>query len=161
MPKNSNKYITLEEFAKNSGVKEKTIKKNYKMIPGIAKNGDEYLVLSGTRYPYNLRGNKLKDASSRCYVALKAISEYRYISHKELRVEESQFQDILKELERAGYIRKNRLSNRYGANGYDGTLSGAELLEKGRSSAIRILSGIDLKVNLGHAGAEIDIRFTK
>lgn len=124
------KYIEFEEFVNNSGVKEATIKRNYKNIPGITKTENGFRVISGTRYPYNLGNSKLEDSSSKRYILLKAISKYKYISHKELRIEHSQFKDMLKELLSAKLIKKNNLSNTYGANAYDCTILGDELIQK-------------------------------
>ena len=39
------RYINMEEFAKKSGVKESTIKKRYKDIPGITKEGSSFTIL--------------------------------------------------------------------------------------------------------------------
>ena len=66
-------YIEFDEFVNNSGFKETTIKRKYKQIPGLIKNGKEFRVISGTRYPYRLRNKKIEDSSSKRYVLLKAI----------------------------------------------------------------------------------------
>ena len=52
------------------------------------------------------------------------------ISHKELKVEHPQFVDMLKDLLSAGLIQPNHLSNQYGANAYDCSMKGDELLKK-------------------------------
>lgn len=57
-------------------------------------------------------------------------SKYRYISHKELRVEHKKFEDMLRELLSAGLIKNNNLSNTYGANAYDCTLLGDEFINR-------------------------------
>lgn len=44
-------YIDFEEFVNNAGVKESTIKRRYKKIPGIIKTKKGFRVISGTRYP--------------------------------------------------------------------------------------------------------------
>ena len=66
---------------------------------------------------------------------LKAISKYQYISHKELRDEQKQVEDMLRDLLSAGLIRPNNLSNTYGANAYDCTAKGDELLKQKESNA--------------------------
>lgn len=139
MCKKKIEYIEFEEFVNNSNVKEVTIKKNYKRIPGLSKTQKGFTVISGTRYPYNLRNAKLKDSSSKRYVLLKAISNYRYISHKELKLEQKQFEDMLKELLSAGLIQENNLSNSYGANAYDCTPKGEEIISAQEKSAKREL----------------------
>ena len=112
----NNNYISFDEFVENSGFKKKTvinrIKKNE--IPGITIREDKYFVLSGTRYPCDIHRYKLKDSSKRRYVLLKSISEYKYISHRELKIEENQFVEMIKDLLCEGLIRENNLSNKYG-----------------------------------------------
>lgn len=100
-----------------------------------------FKVISGTRYPYNVGNSNLKDSSSKRYVLLKAISKYLYISHKELRVEHKQFEDMLRELLSAGLIKNNNLSNTYGANAYDCTPIGDEFVNKtNKSNLIEFLN---------------------
>lgn len=123
-------YIDFDEFVHNSGRKKTTIIRNYKRIPGISKTEDGFQVVSGTRYPYNLGHTKLEDSSAKRYALLKAISKYKYISHKELRIEQKQFENMLRDLLSAGLIQCNNLSNSYGANAYDCTVLGEELLSK-------------------------------
>lgn len=82
------------------------------------------------RYPYNLRNTKLEDSASRRYTLLKAISRYRYISHKDLRIEQKQFETMLRDFLSAGLIQRNNLSNTYGANAYDCTRLGEEVINK-------------------------------
>ena len=124
------RYVEFDEFVNNSGFKETTIKCKYKQIPGLIKNGKEFRIISGTRYPYHLRNTKIEDSSSKRYVLLKAISQYKYISHKELRIKHSQFETMLKELFSAGLIQRNNLSNTYGANAYDCTPLGDEFINQ-------------------------------
>ena len=70
---------------------------------------------------------------------LKAISNYKYISHKELRVEHHQFETMLRELLSSGLIQRNNLSNTYGANAYDCTPLGDELISHKDKKAKREL----------------------
>lgn len=121
-------YIDFDEFVNISGVKKSTIIKKYKKIPGIEKYGKEYRVLSGTRYLFSdIHKYKLNNSYKKRYVLLKAISKFRYISHKELLVEQKQFVQMLNELLSAELIKPNNLSNSYGANAYDCTEMGAKL----------------------------------
>lgn len=148
-------YIKFDEFVNNSGFKETTIKRKYKQIPGLIKNGKEFRVISGTRYPYRLRNKKIEDSSSKRYVLLKAISQYKYISHKELRIEHPQFETMLKELISAGLIQKNNLSNTYGANAYDCTPLGDELINHKEKKARRELLKIIAEVAGTFTGAVV------
>ena len=127
---NTEKYISFEEFINNTGFKESTIRKRYKNIPGIKKTPNGFTVLSGTRYPFAMRGYKIKNSNDRRYILLKAISQYKYISHLDIRLESAQFRDMLRELLSAGLIKKNSLYNNYGANAYDCTSKGEEVLKQ-------------------------------
>ena len=90
------KYISFDEFVRNSGVSERTVRKRYREIPGIElTNSGEFRVLSGTRYPFNMRNCKLEDSADRRYILLKAISQYKYISCTDIRVEQPQFKRML------------------------------------------------------------------
>ena len=129
-------YIDFSDFVKLSGKKENTVKKNHANIPGIEKVGKEYRVLSGTRYPCDLHRYKINNSADRRYILLKTISEYKYISHKDLRLEELQFQNMLHELLESGLICKNGLSNGFGANAYDCTPAGDKVLMKAKHEAI-------------------------
>ena len=130
-------YISLEEFAEKSGVSVSTVKERYKEIPGIRRTGKTYTVLSGTRYPCDKRKVKVSNSSDRRYLLLKTISEYRYISHRDLQLEEKQFRDMLEAFLRAGLICPNGLCNTYGANAYDCTEKGDAILRKKKTEAIR------------------------
>lgn len=130
MCKEKIQYIEFEDFVRNSGVKESTIKRRYKQIPGITKTKKGFRVISGTRYPYNIGNTKLDSSEARRYVLLKAISKYQYISHKELRIEPPQFKVMLRDLLSAGLIQANNLSNTYGANAYDCTQLGDEFINR-------------------------------
>ena len=118
------KYIPFLEFVDYSNVGEATIKRRYRDIPGLTKVGKEFKVLSGTRYPFDKRYLRIKDSAGKHYTLLNAISHYRYISHRELKLEHPQFQRMLGDLLAAGLIRENGLSNEFGANAYDCTPKG-------------------------------------
>ena len=128
-------YISFEEFVNNSGVKASTIKRKYKQIPGITKTETGFVVLSGTRYPCDLHRYGLKDSGEKRYALLKMISQYKYVTHKDLKVEHLQFQDMLRDLLSAGLIQPNNLCNDYGANAYDCSPLGDELLQKSSNTA--------------------------
>ena len=130
MRKEKIEYIEFKEFVNMTGVKEATIKRRYKQIPGLIKTEKGFRVISGTRYPYNIGNTKLEDSSTKRFTLLKAISKYKYISHRELRLESRQFEDMLRDLLSAGLIQRNNLSNTYGANAYDCTCLGDELINK-------------------------------
>ena len=123
-------YIDFEDFVNNAGVKESTIKRRYRQIPGIIKTQKGFRVISGTRYPYNIGNTNIEDSASKRFTLLKAISKYKYISHKELRIEPPQFEAMLRDLLSAGLIQCNNLSNTYGANAYDCTPLGEELISQ-------------------------------
>lgn len=123
-------YIDFEDFVNNAGVKESTVKRQYKKIPGVIKTEKGFCVISGTRYPYNIGNTKIDSSESKRYALLKAISKYKYISHKELRLEPQQFENMLRDLLSANLIQHNGLSNRYGANAYDCTRLGDEFINR-------------------------------
>jgi hypothetical protein len=134
----------MEEFANNSNVKEKTVIKRYREIPGITKKNGEYKILSGTRYPYDKRKLKVKNSEDKRYCLLQAISEYRYISRKELKLEKKQFEDMLNEMLAVKLIKPNNLSNSYGANPYDCTGKGDEIIhmkkQQGREELVKLIA---------------------
>lgn len=136
------KYITFEEFVNNSGVKESTIKRKYKQIPGITKTDDGFQVISGTRYPCDLHRYKLRDSYEKRYVLLKCISKYKYVTHTNLRLEYDQFVKMLEELLSAQLIEPNNLGNDYGANAYDCSILGDKLLKKNKELAIKEMTSM-------------------
>ena len=134
------RYISMEEFANKVGIKESTIKKRYRDIPGITKEGNTFTILSGTRYPCDKRRIKPKDSGDRRYLLLRTISDYRYISHEHLMLEEKQFNEMLAEFLQSGLIKKNGLCNPFGANAYDCTAKGDAILKMQKSETIRELT---------------------
>ena len=136
MKNKKKEYIEFEDFVSNTGLKKSTVERNYKKIPGIEKKNDKYIVLSGTRYWFSdLHKYKIDDSYQKRFVLLKAISKFRYISHKELRIEKPQFDKMLRDLLSAELIEPNNLSNCYGANAYDVTDKGATLMHKNDKTA--------------------------
>ena len=132
----SENYISIEDFASISGVKVNTVKKRWKEIPGIKYENGKFLVQEGTRYPFNMRHCNLKDSDTRRYILLLAISEYKYIDAKKLEVYPKQFHKLLKELYEAGLIEENHLGNNQGANTYDCTAKGDQVLKLKKTEAI-------------------------
>ena len=132
-----NEHITIEEFVNIAGVKESTIKKRKNSIPGLKYENDKFIILSGTRYPCDLHRDKLKNSDDRRYALLKMISEYKYISHNELRIYPEQFVELLRELLAAGLIKENHLSNHFGANAYDCTEKGDRLLNNKKNEIVK------------------------
>jgi hypothetical protein len=133
-------YITFEEFVNNAKVKTQTVIRRYKDIPGIEKTDKGFIVLSGTRYPCDKRVLKgAKTHEDKRYYLLKTISEYRYISEKELGLERVQFDKMLDELSKANLIEENNTKNIYGANRYDCTTTGDEALRKKKNATIKYI----------------------
>lgn len=132
-------YITLDEFSRISGVKEETVKRKYKEIPGITKSGNTYLVLEGTRYPVDRRTIRPKTREEKVYYLLKAISEERFISSDNLGLYDEQFSELITALLRANLIKNNCLCNDYGANQYDITPDGSDLLRNKKVEATRLI----------------------
>ena len=120
--------ISINEFLNVAGVKLNTVKKNSGRIPGLKYENSEFDILKGTRYPGDFHRYKLTNSADRRYVLLKAISEYKYIDGSALRIYQEQFVSLLKELLDAGLISENGLPNHYGANAYDCTEAGDEVL---------------------------------
>ena len=136
MKEKKKEYIEFDDFVSNTGFRKSTVERNYKKIPGIEKKNGKYTVLSGTRYWFSdLHRYKIDDSYEKRFVLLKAISKFRYIGHKELRVEKLQFDKMLRDLLSAGLIEPNNLSNCYGANAYDVTDKGASLIHKNDKTA--------------------------
>ncbi len=129
------KYISFEEFAYNSNVKESTAKGRLGDIPGITVTEDGIQVLSGTRYPCDLHRYKLRDSAEKRYILLKTICQGKYISHHHLRMEQYLFEELLVQLLTAGLIYKNCSKNTYGANSYSCTEMGENLLKKKEKEA--------------------------
>lgn len=135
------RYITVEEFLNNANITEKTFLKKYKNIPGVTFEEGKFLILKGTRYPYNMRHNKPNTSLKKKMLLLKAIANYKYISHREIGVEVEQFKDFLTCFLKDGFIKCNYLCNEYGANYYDITNNGEEYL---RQSSLKKLRDVAL-----------------
>ncbi len=128
--------ISIEEFITIANVKEATIKRNRHKIPGLTYEKGKFDILKGTRYPGDYHRYKLRNSADRRYVLLKAISEYKYIDYLMLKVYHEQFKSLLRELLEAGLIKENHLYNNYGANAYDCTSKGDEVLTQKKERAV-------------------------
>ena len=127
----ASKLMTVDELARISGVTENTVIKNRDRIKGYKQTlTDDYFFTPGTRYPFSLGFHKVETYADKLYVLLKALNNYKYISHEELRLEESQFNSMLNHCLSNGYIEPNHTNNPYGANGYDITNAGSEFYKK-------------------------------
>lgn len=137
-----NKCVSLEEFVNISNVKEKTVIKAIKIrrIPGATFRDGEYVILEGTRYPYNIRHTKFKNYDDRRYTLLKAISQLRYIDFRMLKIYPRQFKNLLLGLLNANLIEKNRMCNEFGANAYDITEKGSKYLIGKRRERIMFIA---------------------
>ena len=103
------RWISLKEFSETSGVSVATIKINYKKIPGIVKDNNDFKVLYGSRYPYNIGAAKVNDEISRKCIILKAINKRRYLSCEKLHCYQEEMDALLRELLEGGLIQSNNI----------------------------------------------------
>ena len=124
--------MTFDEFRRMYNVSEGTIRKRARKgeIPGMNCILNEYQIMSGTRYPYNVRGTRIKKYSDRVYIILKATSENYYVDEKMLKISKNQFDLIINELLANGLLIKNNEENPYGSNPYDVTGDGERIKNK-------------------------------
>lgn len=130
-------YISLERFADRYNVTVKTVKRRYKEIPGVEKLEEGFRVLEGSRYPFPISKYKINKAEEKRYALLKAISRYQHIDADMLKIPEPSFNLMIHGLLDAGLIAENYTGNTYGANAYDCTEKGDEILKKKKSLAIK------------------------
>lgn len=131
--------VSIEEFERIAGVKEATIRKNHDKIPGLTYRDGTYEILSGTRYLCDFSKYKMDDSEQKRYALLKVISRNKYVSNKDLNLYQEQFVTMLRELLDAGLIQPNGVENHYGANAYDCTMRGEEILRKHRKKCVEEL----------------------
>lgn len=136
------KYISLNEFAQLVEKKPKTILRRKKDIPVIEKFGNEWYVLSGTRYPCKVNSFKVKDNYDKRYVLIKAIDNNKYINSKMLQIYPNEFDLMLRDFVNAGLIEENYNGNTYGANGYSCTDKGAEIIKKSKTTVIKVIKAL-------------------
>lgn len=134
--------VSIDDFLQIAGVKISTVKKKKDEIPGLSYANGKFDIIKGTRYPFYLHGRKIKDSADRRYLLLLAISQYKYVDHLKLKVYPEQFEALLKELLDGELIKLNHLYNHYGANAYDCTSKGDEILKMKEKDAINYITGI-------------------
>ena len=101
--------MTVKELSDISGINEKTIIKNYKKIPGMQYLDNKWILPDGSRYPYNLRRNQLKNIEDRVCCLLKATADFKYVDHKMLKMPKEPFDRVLKDLVEYGVLEENDL----------------------------------------------------
>ena len=129
------RYVDIETFLPVAGKSETTIYRRRKEIPGLLYEDGTYIILEGTRYPCDLHRYKIEDSGDRRYVLLKTISANQYICAQDLGLYQKQFESLLEDLLLSGLIRYNGMSNTFGANAYDCTPRGDEVLDRGKGRA--------------------------
>ena len=134
--------ISIEDFLQIAKVKISTVKKNKNNIPGLTYTNGQFDIVKGTRYPFDIHRYKIKNSADRRYLLLLAISQYKYIDHLKLRVYQEQFEALLKELLDGELIKPNHLYNEFGANAYDCTTKGDEIIKLKKEEAIKHITGI-------------------
>ena len=142
--------MTVSELAAVSHVKEKTVIRNTNKIAGVLTDDNGIVVFpSGSRYPFNLRGNKLDTAGKRRLALLDATYHYQYIDHDILHMTKESFSTMVNELLRVGYLQENGSDNPYGVNKYDTTMRYEQLRELPRSTQMKRIAA-ELAVIAGH-----------
>lgn len=133
-------YIELDEFLRICNIKKPTFLRRYKDIPGVEEKDGSFKILEGTRFPYNMRGNKLQTTDEKRYVLLKAINENKYIDNVMLKVFQKEFENLIKDLCSIGFIETNGMDNTYGANAYRTTSTGGKSLKESRRETIKFIT---------------------
>lgn len=134
--------VSIEDFLQIAQVKLNTVKKNRNKIPGLSYINGSFDIVKGTRYPIDLHRYKIKNSADRRYLLLLAISQYKYIDHLILGVYQEQFEDLLKELLDGELIKPNHLYNEYGANAYDCTIKGDEIIKLKKEESVKKITEI-------------------
>ena len=129
-------YISIENFANRYEIMPETVLKRHEEIPGLRKNGEVYEVIDSARYPVDKRWLKGKTSGEKRYELLKSISNYRYIDHNLLKVSKASFDLLIKQLRDVHLIEENGSGNIDGANAYDCTSEGDELLKQSKRKVI-------------------------
>lgn len=142
--------MTISELAAVSHVKEKTVIRNTNKIAGVLTDDNGIVVFPcGSRYPFNLRGNKLDTAGKRRLALLDATYRYQYIDHDMLHMTMESFSTMVNELLRVGYLQENGSGNPYGVNKYDTTIRYEQLRELPKSTQAKRIAD-DLASIAGH-----------
>ena len=134
--------MTIQDLAKNSGVKEKTIITRLGELPGVTKDGDEFVIPDGSRWFFDLHRYKLGDRQKRMDALLAATSRFRYVDAKMLNMPQNSFDTMLNELTDAGLLQPNGSDNPYGANRYDTTMKYDQIKDKESKERIRSITEI-------------------
>ena len=140
-------YIDLDEFLQICKVKKSTFLRRYKDIPGVGEKDGRFIILEGTRFPYNMRHNKLKTTDDRRYVLLKAINENKYIDNLMLQVFQTEFENLLRDLCSINLIERNRMNNLFGANAYRTAAKGGKCLKESKRETIKFIVELLSKSN--------------
>ena len=141
--------MTIEDLARQSGLKVSTVERELNKVKGIERDGKKYIIPEGSRFPYK-RGNlKLDNQGKRQYAFLKATSSYRYIDHEMLDMPKNSFDAMIQDLLKAGLIVCNGSSNTWGGNKYDTTLSYENLKKDNVKKRVdAFVKGIELVVKM-------------
>ena len=124
--------MELEYFLNQYNLKEDTIRKRIKDIPGISIENNEIKILEDSRYPYNIRKSKTSDFYSKMIIILKATSKLCYVDEKILKTSKNEFNHIINELLDANFLIKRKTVNKFGCNSYFITTQGDEFLKSKR-----------------------------
>lgn len=141
--------VSIEDFLQIAQVKLNTVKRNKNKIPGLVYKNGTFDIVKGTRYPIDLHRYKIKNSADRRYLLLLAISQYKYIDHLKLSMYQEQFEALLKELLDGELIKPNHLYNEYGANAYDCTSKGDEVIKLRKEEAVTIITEV-ITTGAGH-----------
>lgn len=137
------RYISLSDFAARNNVSIATAKKRIRPYAKIEKIDGEESVLEGTRYPFSLRGQKYESMPEKQYLLLKAISHYKHIEASMLKLPaEQSFQLLLDSLREHRLIQENGVPGMTGADAYDCTEAGGQLLQKKKPKIVQEISRV-------------------
>ena len=121
-------YIDLDVFARENNVKQLTVLRRIKDIPGaFVVEKREFQFLKGTRYPY--KRLKRVIVANAAYMVLDALNHSKYIDYTYVGRSKNDFDLLLSELARLKYISRNESENHFGANRYSITVQGAQALD--------------------------------
>ncbi len=134
--------ISIDDFLIIANVKLSTVRKNKEKIPGLKLINGNYDILKGTRYPADFHRYKIKNSEDRRFLLLKAISEFKYVDNFTLHLYQEQFVGLIRDLLTAELIRENHLFNRYGANAYDCTPKGDDLIKSRKTIAVQEITNL-------------------
>ena len=142
--------MTVSDLAAVSYVKEKTVIRNANKIPGVitGKNG-KVAFPNGSRYPYNLRSNKLDTAGKKRLALLDATYHYMFVDHTMLHMTSTSFNTMIAELLQVGYLQENGSGNPYGANRYDTTIRYENIRALSRNAQVKEIA-YDVASFAGH-----------